>query len=134
MAGAEDRREAGLGERLRRLLAPSDEIDAMRDRLDAERAGYDSVRDITERRKVSLTGFISSMVVHPRSAAATVEADLFDGTGTITLIWLGRESITGIDPGTRLAVTGFAARRGNHRVMYNPRYEILARPGEDEED
>lgn len=123
-----------LLQRLRRLFAPSDEIDAQRARLDAARAGCDSVRDVAERRKVRLTGFISSMVIHPRSAAAAVEADLFDGTGTITLIWLGREKISGIRPGTRLEVTGFAANRGHHRVMYNPRYEILGLPGEEDDD
>lgn len=119
--------------RLRHAFAPSDEIDAERARLDAERAGFDSVKEITGRRKVHLTGFISSLVIHPRSTARTVEADLFDGTGSITLIWLGREEIAGIEPGTRLAVTGFAALRGHHRVMYNPRYEIIARAGEEQE-
>lgn len=122
-----------LLQRLARLFAPTDEIDAERARREAERAGYDNVRDIGGRQKVALTGFISSMVIHPRSAAASVEADLFDGTGTITLIWLGREGIPGIVPGTRLTVTGFAAKRGNHRVMYNPRYEIIARAGEEQE-
>lgn len=118
--------------RLREVFAPSDEIDAQRDRMQARRAGYDSVSEISDRRKVHLTGFISSMVIHPRSSAQTVEADLFDGTGSITLIWLGRTEIPGIAPGTRLAVTGFAANRGHHRVMYNPRYEILAMAGEEE--
>lgn len=122
-----------LRQRLRRLFAPTDELDAERARREAERAGYDHVRDIGDRRKVALTGFVSSLVIHPRGAAATVEADLFDGTGTITLIWLGREQIPGIVPGTRLAVTGFAARRGNRRVMYNPRYELIGRVGEEQE-
>ncbi|MGP9693664.1 OB-fold nucleic acid binding domain-containing protein [Brachybacterium sp. AOP25-B2-12] len=118
--------------RVRRFLASSDEIDAARARTDAVRAGYDCVADVGDRRKVHLTGFISSMVVHPRSAAPTVEVDVVDGTGSITVIWVGREEIPGIEPGTRLSVTGFAANRGNHRVMYNPRYEILARAGEEQ--
>lgn len=121
-----------LVQRVRRFLAPSDEIDAARARTDAVRAGYDCVAEVGARRKVHLTGFVSSMVVHPRSAAPTLEVDLVDGTGSITVIWLGREEIPGITPGTRLAVSGFAANRGHHRVMYNPRYEILARAGEEQ--
>lgn len=118
-------------ERLRGILAPTDELDAARERAAAAREGYDSVRDIAGRRKVSLRGLVSSMVIHPRSAPDSVEAELFDGTGTITLIWLGRTKIPGIRPGTRMSVSGFAANRGHHRVMYNPRYELIGAPDEE---
>lgn len=94
---------------------------------------FDSVVDITTRRKIRLSGFISSLVIQPRSAAPAVEADLQDGTGLVTLIWLGRDRITGIEPGSRLIVSGFAALRGGQRVMYNPRYEITRIAGEEHE-
>lgn len=84
----------------------------------------DTVAAVDDRRKAHLAGIISSLVILPRSAAPAVEAELDDGTGTIALIWLGRERIPGIEPGARIEVTGFAARRGGRRVMYNPRYEI----------
>lgn len=118
-------------DRLRRAFASSDVLDAEQARDEARTHGYDTVADITDRRKVRLLGFVSSMVVHPRSAAPSVEVDVTDGTGTITVIWLGREKISGIEPGTRLSIAGFAAVRGHHRVLYNPRYEILGRPGEE---
>ncbi|GAB2544548.1 OB-fold nucleic acid binding domain-containing protein [Brachybacterium huguangmaarense] len=121
-----------LLQRLKRAFAASDEIDAERARREAERAGHDNVADIADRAKASLMGVVSSMVIHPRSVAATVEADLFDGTGVVTLIWLGRESIAGVRPGARLEVEGFAARRGGRRVMYNPRYTVLSRPDDEE--
>ncbi|MCS6710516.1 OB-fold nucleic acid binding domain-containing protein [Brachybacterium sp. EF45031] len=85
-----------------------------------------------DRRKVRLLGFVSSQVVQPAGAPPSVEIDLTDGTGTITVVWLGRERITGLGPGSRIAVEGFAALRGHSRVMYNPRYEILGVPGEEE--
>lgn len=132
-AGTEGTTETSWSARLRRILAPTDEVDAARDRAAAAREGYDSVRDIVGRQKVRLRGFVSSMVIHPRSAPDTVEAELFDGTGTITLIWLGRTSIPGIRPGTRMAVSGFAALRSQHRVMYNPRYELIGAPDEESE-
>lgn len=127
-AGADRRR---LVDRLRRAFASSDVLDAEVAQAEARSHGYDTVADITARRKVSLLGFVSSVVVHPRSAAPSVEVDITDGTGTITVVWLGREQISGIEPGTRLTVSGFAAVRGHHRVMYNPRYEILGRRGEE---
>lgn len=98
-----------------------------------ENDGFDKVCDITDRRKVRLRGFISSLLIQPAEAAPVVEADLQDGTGLITLIWLGREQLAGIEPGTRLDVSGFAAQRGGHRVMYNPRYEITRIAGEEDQ-
>ena len=92
----------------------------------------DTVASIDDRRKAHLAGVISSLVVLPRSAAPAVEAELDDGTGTIALVWLGRDRIPGIEPGARLSVTGFAARRGGRRVMYTPRYEITRISGQEE--
>lgn len=91
-----------------------------------------TVADITARARVELSGYISSLVIQPYGVNPVVEADLQDGTGLITLIWLGRDRIAGIEPGSRLSVSGFAAQRGGHRVMYNPRYEILHVEGEDD--
>jgi hypothetical protein len=42
------------------------------------------------------------------------------------LIWLGREVIEGIEAGRALTVHGRVGRRGNERVLYNPRYELDA--------
>lgn len=91
----------------------------------------DRVDAITDRCRVRLDGYVSSLVIPPRGVAPVVEADLQDGTGIITLIWMGRDRITGIEPGTRMTVSGLAALRGGHRVMYNPRYEIHHVEGED---
>lgn len=93
----------------------------------------DTVDAVDDRRKVRLSGYISSLVVLPRNAAPSVEAELADGTGTIALVWLGRDQLPGIEPGTRVEVSGFAARRGGQRVMYNPRYEITRLSGQEDE-
>lgn len=92
----------------------------------------ETVAAVDDRRKVHLSGIISSLVILPRSAAPAVEAELNDGTGTIALVWLGRDRIPGIEPGARLEVTGFAARRAGRRVMYNPRYEITRISGQED--
>lgn len=117
-------------DRLRHRFADSEVIDAEAAQRAAREAGFHAIAEIGDRSKVRITGFVSSQVIQPRGVAPVVEVDIYDGTGTITLIWLGREAISGIGPGARLIVRGFAAKRGNHRVMYNPRYEILAPSGE----
>ena len=53
-----------------------------------------------------------------------MEADLWDGTGNVTLIWLGRRDIAGIQPGRRMIVHGRIATVRGDRTIYNPRYEL----------
>jgi hypothetical protein len=84
------------------------------------------------RDRVRLAGFISSVVLRPVGVPRAVEVELSDGTGTITLIWLGQDRIPGIGPGTRLEVEGLVARRGHQLVIYDPVYEIVDVPGQDE--
>jgi hypothetical protein len=56
----------------------------------------------------------------------TLEAELYDGTGTVSLIWLGRRRIAGIEPGRTLVVRGRISKQGPRRVIYNPWYELRA--------
>ena len=52
------------------------------------------------------------------------DVDLYDGSRTINLIWLGRRRITGIAPGRSLQVEGRIGVQDKSRVMFNPRYEL----------
>lgn len=70
------------------------------------------------------------MVLRPRGGVPALEAQLYDGTGTVELVWLGRREIAGVEPGRRLKVEGLACTIDGRRVMFNPRYELRPRPGE----
>jgi len=64
------------------------------------------------------------VVYTPRTNLPTLEADLFDGSDVVTLVWLGRRAIPGIEPGRELNVRGRVALRDGHKVIYNPYYEL----------
>ena len=51
--------------------------------------------------------------------------ELYDGSGTVTLVWLGRREIAGISPGRQLRATGRITTNGGRRVIFNPRYELV---------
>ena len=55
-----------------------------------------------------------------------LEAELFDGSGSVTLVWLGRRRIPGIEPGRTLTARGRFAAFDGKRVIYNPWYELGA--------
>jgi hypothetical protein len=59
-----------------------------------------------------------------------LEAELFDGSGALDLVWLGRRTIDGVEPGRRIRVEGMVCDVDGRRTMFNPRYELRPRPGE----
>jgi hypothetical protein len=120
-----------LREGLRELLASAEEIAADEERADAAQHGLSQCcADAPLRRTADLVGVVQSVVLRPRKGVPALEAELFDGTGTLALVWLGRRQIAGIEPGRRMLVHGFVCDVDGTRTIYNPRYELRARPGE----
>ena len=60
----------------------------------------------------------------PRAGVPALVAELYDGTGSMALIWLGRRQIPGIEPGRSLIGYGRVTRDGEQPVIFNPRYEL----------
>jgi len=59
-----------------------------------------------------------------RAGVPTLEAELYDGTGTITLIWLGRRRIGGIDCGRSMVARGRLTEHDGRPTIYNADYEL----------
>ena len=113
-----------LSRTMRRLVADDAELDAEELRGDVEQAGSTLVADCTRGQRVQVTGRLRSVVHKPRGSVPTLEAELFDGTGSVTLIWLGRRHIPGIEPGRALCAYGRVAESDGVRIMFNPWYEL----------
>ena len=107
--------------------ANQDRAEARELRKDTEKAGLVSIREAPDRRKVVVGGTLKTVTLRPRGGVPALEAELYDGSGAITLVWLGRRQITGIGPGRQLEVEGRIGVQDGVRVMYNPRYELRAR-------
>jgi hypothetical protein len=86
---------------------------------------HDCVADVPDRERVQLRGTLRTVTLRPRGGVPALEAELYDGTGTITIIWLGRRRISGIAPGRSLEVQGRIGRHDGQRIIYNPRYELM---------
>ena len=109
---------------LNRLTADDHAIDAQELRAGAVSAGCEPVSACRKGELVTVTGRLKSVVYTPRETVPTLEAELFDGSGSVTLVWLGRRRIPGIEPGRTVTAKGrFAAFEGK-RVIYNPWYEL----------
>ena len=74
---------------------------------------------------VEVGGRLRSVVYTPSETVPTLEAELFDGSDTVELVWLGRRRITGIEPGRRIVARGRVGVHDGHKAIYNPWYELL---------
>jgi hypothetical protein len=111
---------------LKRLSATADEIDA--DALDHERAvqGCSQIKGLRDREYVTVYGNVKNVSLAPRAGTPTLEATLYDGSGTLTLVWLGRRKIVGVKPGVAVKAVGRVSCHDGRRVIFNPRYELQA--------
>ena len=111
---------------LKRLAATPAELEA--DQLDEERKvnGCQQIEQLTDRQVVTVYGHLKSVSLAPRAGTPTTEAVLYDGSGVVTLVWLGRRKIPGIKPGVNLRACGRVSCHEGRRVIYNPRYELRA--------
>ena len=71
-----------------------------------------------------MAGTLRAVTLRPRGASLTMEAELWDGTGNVTLVWLGRRDIPGIEPGRKIVVHGRLASIKGERTIFNPSYEL----------
>lgn len=117
--------DAGYFRKLtRRLTADVAELDAHEMSQTAEAAGARRACDCSRGEEVTVLGRLRSVAVSPKSAEASLEAELFDGTEAVTLVWIGRRHIPGIEAGRTVRVRGRLAERNGAKVLYNPHYEF----------
>ena len=90
----------------------------------ALRAGCMPISEAPDRELVTIQGTLRTVTLRPRGGVPALEAELYDGSGTITVIWLGRRRIAGIFPGRAIRITGRIGVHGGARIMYNPRYDL----------
>ena len=75
---------------------------------------------------VRLAGVVRRITVRPLEGHESLEAILSDGTGEVTVVWMGRRAIRGLSLGTRLVVDGLLAEQRSEKRMVNPSFEFAA--------
>jgi amino acid transporter len=87
-----------------------------------------TISSVEPRRRARVIGRVKSVRVQPGSSLTSVECSIADGSGQLVLLFQGRRSIPGIEPGTYLLAEGMVGRRSGRPAMINPMYLILAAP------
>jgi hypothetical protein len=112
-----------LGQTLSRW-ANQDHDEARELRKGTREAGLVSIHEAPMRERVVVQGTLKTVTLRPRGGVPALEAELYDGTGSISVIWLGRRRISGIAPGRSIRVEGRIGQQEGDRIMFNPRYDL----------
>jgi RecJ-like exonuclease len=114
----------GLRKWLNRLGRDDDQLEAEALSDSSDRCGALHALQCQVGQIVTVQGRLRSVDLKPADALATLVAELYDGTDTVQLVWLGRRSIPGIEPGRTILVKGRVANRDGIKTIYNPNYEL----------
>ena len=109
----------------RRLTEDPEQRDAQELTGEAESTGAHRAVDCQRGQEVTMVGTLRSVETNAKGCAGGVRAEFFDGTDTVTLVWLGQRRIPGIESGRTLRVHGrLGTLENGSKAIYNPHYEI----------
>ena len=109
----------------RRLTEDREQRDTEESSDEAANTGAQRAIDCRRGQEVTMVGTLRSVEANAKGCAGGVKAELFDGTDTVALVWLGQRKIPGIDSGRKLRVHGRLGKLENgSKAIYNPHYEI----------
>ncbi|MGW4324785.1 OB-fold nucleic acid binding domain-containing protein [Nocardia sp. NPDC004573] len=108
----------------RRLTQDLHQLDAEELAETSEASGASHASECRRGDEATMLGRLRSVEACPKSAGASVQAEFFDGTDAVTLVWIGRRRIPGIEPGRRILVRGRVGDRDGRKVIFNPYYEL----------
>lgn len=111
---------------LHRLTASAESLDAVDLQDEVEERSCTSVCDLHRGKYVRVVGRLRAVVYTPSETVPTLEAELFDGSDSLDLVWLGRRRIAGVEPGRRVVARGRVGVHNGRLAIYNPWYELLA--------
>ena len=84
------------------------------------------ISDARTRDRSRVAGVVRRITVRPLEGHESLEALLYDGTGEVTVVWMGRRTIPGMSLGTRLVVEGMLGEHLGERRLVNPTFEFVS--------
>ncbi len=87
--------------------------------------GQIPIGELRWRKRAIIEGKISAMRVAPQASSPSLEVEVWDKTGGITLHFLGRERIYGLAVGASVRAEGMVGEHDGAFAIYNPSYVLL---------
>jgi hypothetical protein len=90
--------------------------------------GTTPLGQVVHRQRTRVAGRVRTVRVKAWSGVPAFECTMVDATGALVIVFLGRRSVAGIGPGTRLIAEGTIGAYQGRLAMLNPSYELLSPP------
>jgi hypothetical protein len=113
-----------------RIFASRSEIEAADEQRVAHSRGSTLAVNTRPRVRAEVSGVLRSVTYRPQDKVPALLAELYDGSGSVDLVWLGRRDVAGIQPGRRLVASGMVCPGHRRNTIFNPRYELAPVGGE----
>jgi hypothetical protein len=119
----------GLRRAFSRFAAPQHVVHAEQERQEAVRLGGTPIAELQPRRPAMVCGTLRAVTLRPRAGVPALVAELYDGSGSLSVVWLGRRHIRGVEPGRRIRVEGVVTEAAGTPTIFNPKYELVPTHG-----
>ena len=83
------------------------------------------IGQIQWRKRARIHGRVTSIKTAPRGAAPSLEIEIWDETGGVSLQFLGRREIAGLEVGSQMRAEGMVGEEEGSMIILNPSYELL---------
>jgi amino acid transporter len=110
---------------IRKARVPVPEGDGHGPGQSALRPGVTPIAAVTHNGKVTVEGRVHSIEIRPVEHSCVLACLVTDGTGEITALFYGRTHIPGVEPGSKIQLSGRAGAGETGTVMTNPAYKLL---------
>jgi RecG-like helicase len=117
----------GLRHRIHDLSKTATQHEADEIAAQADHTGCTPIAALHDRDEATVSGTIRSVVLPAKRGVPALVVEVFDGGGAANLVWIGRRSISGIEPGVFVRARGRVATVHGTPTMFNPAYEIVPR-------
>jgi hypothetical protein len=124
-------REGRFRRLISRLTSSHEQLEAEELLQDTQQVGGTPIANCPDRERVTVSGTLRTVTLRPRAGVPALEAELYDGSGALSVVWLGRRQIAGIEPGRQLIAHGRITYNQGRSIMFNPRYELRPAGGRD---
>ncbi|WP_106818889.1 OB-fold nucleic acid binding domain-containing protein [Janibacter massiliensis] len=114
-----------LGRWVASLTSPTDRLEADELATDRDRFGGTPLAAVCGGDEVTVCGTVRSTNLAPRADVPAYVVELYDGSSALRLVWLGRRTIRGVEPGVYLRARGRITEHRRGVTMFNPAYEII---------
>ena len=81
------------------------------------------------RHRAHVKGNVTSIRTAPANATPHVDIEIWDETGGITLQFIGRRELSGLEVGSTICAEGMVGENDGNLVILNPSYEIILKQG-----